>query len=94
VPTGGLELITDFPGLRAPDWTVTRVLPNQSMGDFMQNNLLYFLQAAIFNQMPADCYSLRAKVTLASAINGSIKPKRIMNDAVLNEELSRSCADL
>jgi hypothetical protein len=41
----------------------------------MQNNLLNFLQAAVFNKVPADGYALRPKVALTGAIYRPVKAK-------------------
>lgn len=89
MPTGGLELVANLSRFSSPNWTMASIFSNQRMGNFVKNNLLDFLQAAIFNQVPTHSYSLGSEVTLTGAIYCSIKAKRIVNDAVLYEKFSR-----
>lgn len=79
MPTGWLKFVTNFPSLGSPDWTVTCILSNQSVGYLMKDDLLDLLDAAVFNQVATDGNSTSPKVTLTSAIDCSVKSERVID---------------
>jgi hypothetical protein len=55
------------------------------VGYLVEDNLLYFPKAAIFNQVATYGNSPCSKVTLTSSINCPIESKRVIDQAMLNE---------
>jgi hypothetical protein len=54
---------------------MTSVLSNERMGYFMKDDLLDFVQAAVFNQVATDSNSSRSKITLTRSIYCAVKTK-------------------
>jgi hypothetical protein len=65
------------------------ILAYQSVGYFMQDYLLNFPKAAVFDQVTTDGNSSCPKVTLAGAVNGPVETKGVVDQAMLNEKFMR-----
>jgi len=89
VPAGGLELVADFSGLGPPDWSMPGIFAYQSVGYFMQDDLLNFPKVAVFDQVTTDGNSSCPKVTLAGAVNGPVETKGVVDQAMLNKKFMR-----